>query len=272
MKMKKQKNEEEFVRILNCNPSRNQENDWLYENAEESGILAAPLQLPPSVDLREPWWSVGDQKATGSCVGWATADSVLRWHFVKAGKIASNQILSIRFIWMASKETDEFNSRPTTFIEGDGTSLKAALDIARKYGSVLVNLLPFQPILLSSLSTQSFYAIASNLKIASYFNLGVPAMPRTAIWKTWLAAKGPILTRLGVDQTWDNATQTNGNLDVYKPNTVRGGHAVAIVGYTNTNRFIVRNSWGTNWGDKGFAYASMQYSEKAFTESYGVQL
>jgi hypothetical protein len=121
------------------------------------------------------------------------------------------------------------------------------------------------------MSPQAFYALASQLKIASYFNLGVPVVPRMAIWKTWLATKGPILTRLGVDQTWDNATQTHGNLDVYMPNTIRGGHAVAIVGYTN-DRFIVRNSWGTTWGDKGYAYASLQYAQKAFTESYGVQL
>ncbi len=270
--MKKQKDAKEIERILNCDPSKNQENDWLIEHAEESGLLTAPLQLPANVDLREAWWSIGDQLSTGSCVGWAAADSVIRWHFVKAGRINNKQLLSIRFIWMASKETDEFTTHPTTFIERDGTSLKAALDIARKYGAVIINLLPFLPIALSNLSTQAFYATAANLKIASYFNLGIPMLPRLAIWKTWLATKGPILTRLGVDQTWDNATQTNGNLDIYKPDTVRGGHAVAIVGYTNTNRFIVRNSWGTGWGDKGFGYASQKYAEKAFTESYGVQL
>lgn len=271
--MKKQKEViVEYERILNCIPSRYQENDWLMTNAAECGLLEEPARLPPSVDLREAWWDIGNQLSTGSCVGWATADSVLRWHFVKAGKIAQNQHLSIRFIWMAAKEFDEFTTQPTTFIEGDGTSLKAALDIARKFGEVLINYLPFLPISLSGLSAQSFYALASRLKIASYFNLGVPVSPRVTVWKTWLATKGPILTRLGVDQTWDNAIQTHGNLDVYMPDTIRGGHAVAIVGYTKNNQFIVRNSWGTDWGDKGFAYASLQYAQQAFTESYGVQV
>jgi C1A family cysteine protease len=32
----------------------------------------------------------------------------------------------------------------------------------------------------------------------------------------------------------------------------------------------VRNSWGTDWGDKGFAYASLAYAQDAFTEAYGV--
>jgi len=32
-----------------------------------------------------------------------------------------------------------------------------------------------------------------------------------------------------------------------------GGHAMVIVGYTNKN-FIIRNSWGRNWGKNGYVY------------------
>ena len=88
-----------------------------------------------------------------------------------------------------------------------------------------------------------------------YFNLG----RRQSDWRLWLATKGPILTRLDVDATWDDARATQGLLDTYEPNTVRGGHAVAFVGYT-PDRFIVRNSWGTAWGDGGFGYASSDYA------------
>lgn len=43
------------------------------------------------------------------------------------------------------------------------------------------------------------------------------------------------------------------------PNTKRerllGGHAVLLVGYDKIKKvFIARNSWGTNWGDKGYFY------------------
>jgi C1A family cysteine protease len=76
-----------------------------------------------------------------------------------------------------------------------------------------------------------------------------------------------------VDATWDNATATHGKLDTFQPGTVRGGHAVAAVGYTADRRIIIRNSWGTSWGDKGFAYASEAYIAAAFfDESYGVTL
>lgn len=41
---------------------------------------------------------------------------------------------------------------------------------------------------------------------------------------------------------------------------VLGGHAVFCVGYDDSKRcFIVQNSWGTAWGDKGFCYMPYEY-------------
>ena len=252
-------------RILNCVPSQKTEDDWGFAQALQSETVAAPGPLPASVDLRALWWDIGDQMQTGSCVGWATADSLARWHLVKLARIAETDHLSVRYVWMAAKETDEFITRPTTFIEREGTSLKTALDVARKFGLVPESALPFGKAQLYTGDTKTFYALASQLRINAYFNLGTDQHA----WRTWLAKEGPILTRLDVDETWDNATSTGGNLDVYKPLTTRGGHAVALAGYT-ADRFIVRNSWGTPWGDQGYGYASIGYAQDAFTEAYGI--
>ena len=255
--------------ILNCVPSSKTDTDWELHNAQDAGLLTAPARaLPKSKDLREDtWWKVGDQGATGSCVGWASADSVIRWHLVQAGRLTKTERLSTRFQWMAAKETDQFVAQPTTFIESDGTSLKAALDVSRKWGSVRDSVLPFQSGKLYVGEVATFYAIATQLKIAAYFNLGADLKG----WRTWLAGSGPILTRLNVDSTWDSATDNKGKLTTYRPTTARGGHAVALVGYTGTG-FIVRNSWGTTWGDAGYAYATNAYAAKAFTEAYGIAI
>ncbi len=259
------KTRKQVKRILNCLLSSQTERDWPMAAARHADMLAAPAALPTTKDLRAKWWAINNQNSTGSCVGWATADSVIRWHMVKARRLAKDQLLSPRFVWMASKETDQWRTPPTTFIEAAGTSLKAALDVARKYGSVRDSVLPFDSGKLYPGDELAFYALAAQRKIASYFNLG----QNLDDWRFWLATQGPILTRLGVEQTWDNASATQGKLDIYRPDTVRGGHAVALVGYTR-ERFIVRNSWGTAWGDKGYAYASEGYAAAAFTEAYGV--
>jgi Papain family cysteine protease len=254
-------------RILNCEPSPKQEEDWTYDHAAEADVVDAAPPIPASKDLRAAWWTINDQGTTGSCVGWATADAVLRWHFVQAKKLPENLLLSPRFIWMAAKETDPNITRPTTFIEEEGTSLKTALDIARKFGVVTDQTLPFATGKLYPQDAKTFYAIAATRKILAYFNLDTDL----SRWRAWLATKGPILTRLDVDRTWDNASVTGGNLDTYQADKTRGGHAIALVGYT-PNRFIVRNSWGKTWGDRGYAYASLSYAQEAFTEAYGVSL
>lgn len=255
-------------RICNLVPSRGTENDWRFGDAVGAGALGAAAALPASIDLRQPWWKVGNQGKTGSCVGWASADGVVRYHMVAANKLAKNEQLSPRYVWMASKETDENTQRPETFIEEAGTSLKAAMDICRKYGIVTMTQLPFDiSTLMYKGPEKTFFAMAAQRRITSYFNLGKDLNQ----WKAWLAANGPILAGLSVDQTWDNAAATQGNLDVFFPDTVRGGHAVTVVGYTASGRFVIRNSWGTAWGDNGFGYASPAYITSGFFgESYGV--
>jgi hypothetical protein len=203
--------------ILNCKPSRNTERDWLLSAAVATGIHpAAAAAIPASKDLRDDtWWKIGNQGHTGSCVGWGSADGVLRWHFVKAGRLSKTEALSVRFVWMASKETDELTSRPTTFIEEDGTTLKGALDVARRFGVVSASVLPFEnapgkpelfisPVPNDPNPENTFYAFAAQRKIAGYFNLG----PGISNWRAWIANNGPILTRLDVDSTWDNASQS----------------------------------------------------------------
>ncbi len=171
---------------------------------------------------------------------------------------------------MAAKETDQYTTRPTSFVESDGTWLTAALGIAQKFGVVTDKVLPFKLGGGSQMYTGSantFYALAAQRRIASYFNLGRDLNA----WRHWLATKGPILTRLDVDNAFMQATATKGKLTSFTAGSGLGGHCVALVGYVN-GAFIVRNSWGTGWGDKGFAHAADTYAQPAFTEAFGVVL
>lgn len=253
-----------MTRILNCDQSVNPGEDWRIDEAFESGLIDEVGEIPDECDLREDWWDIRNQKRTGACVGFATADGVLRWHYVKKRWIENNEKIAPRFIWMANKETDEYNEYPTTFIEKAGTQTKSALGIARKYGAVVESILPMSGELYPE-SAQSFYIKAARLRITSYHNLDVNFNQ----WRFWLSQQGPILTRLVVDENFRRATKKSAHLKEYDDLLKYGGHAVAIVGYT-TDYFIVRNSWGTRWGDKGFAFVSEDYTKAAFTEAYGV--
>jgi Papain family cysteine protease len=256
--------------ICNVIPSKGTDKDWQLVDSIEAGSIGAPAALPKSVDLRASWWAINNQENTGSCVGWATADGVVRYHMVKAGRITQKQLLSPRHVWMASKETDTITTRPESFIEGAGTTLKAAVDVARKHGVALMDDLPFHiQTKMFTGNENTFYASCAQRKVAAYFNLH----RNLTSWKTWLAGGGPILAAFNVDSSWDNASANGGKIDTFHPDTVRGGHAICIVGYRADGRFIVRNSWGTSWGVNGFGYLHPDYIAAAFfDESYGVTL
>lgn len=252
-------------RILNCVPSLFTEDDWRIDTAAKSGLVDLGVTIPAQKDLREDWWTIRDQGATGACVGFSSADGVLRWHYVKSGLIHQDELTSPRFIWMANKETDAITEFPTTFVESAGTQTKSAMRIAHRYGCLLEKDLPMSGALWQD-TVVSLYSRASRLRIESFFNLG----NNLDDWRRWIATKGPILTRLSVDDAFMNAGSTaRSRLNRYDKDNPRGGHAVALVGYTE-DYFIVRNSWGTSWGHGGFAYATDEYASEAFTEGYGV--
>ena len=117
--------------------------------------------------------------------------------------------------------------------------------------------------------------IVTNAKAGeSWHNFGlasddVPLVNGKAVWDS------PFWNRIGelgshdVDATWDNVKTTNGNLDVYQPNTTRGDHAVTLVGYT-PDRFIVRNSWGTTkWGAKDSVTARCRMHSRRLRKHMG---
>ena len=251
----------ELAAIPAARRSRETENDY---GPEKAGLGEA--RLPDTVDLRQGWHTVSDQGHTASCVGWTVADSVLRRHLVKEGRLPTDQPLSARHVWMAAKETDQREEYPSTFLEQDGTSLKAGLDVVRKFGAVLEAELPWNG--LAGGAPQDFYRSAKSRRIMAYFNLGDDsATDRTvhfAEWRKWLAQSGPVAVLIALDRHINTA-----QLQTFDPDSVRGSHAAALFGY-GPDHFLLRSSWGPGWGDGGYARMSLDYAAQAVIESYVV--
>jgi len=78
--------------------------------------------------------------------------------------------------------------------------------------------------------------------------------------------KGPLVTTLNVYA--DFMTYSSG---VYQHvgNDILGGHAISIVGYDDTKRaWLIRNSWGEEWGEKGFAWVSWDDTSGVGSETW----
>lgn len=256
-------------RVFNCKRSRDTDKDWNCDHVKFEDTTAAAGDT--TVDLRTKEWTIRDQRRTGACVGFAVA-GVLRYYLAAyRGDHPMSNLLSTRFVWMASKETDQWTAQPTTFIESAGTFVKAALDVVRKYGCPLEEDVQMSGKLWSG-PRAALYLRASTRKIGSYVR-----MRNCDEVRRWLQTRGPLVTRLDVDSAF-RRVGSDGKLDTY---TREGpaGHAVAIVGWVklkddsdDQGRFIIRNSWGTSWGHDGFAYATEAYVKDSGmdVEAYGL--
>jgi hypothetical protein len=145
--------------------------------------------------------------------------------------------------WQPKKPIDSLPLLTTFSIEYEGTSPKAALVY---FAAVTDDVLSFsvadsadKPTLetLYRGTTQTFFALASKLKIASYLNLIPNQTPKLDTGKNWLASKGPILTASGVELLGITLQRPTGS-STYK-GRIRGGIALPF-GYTQ-DRFIIRN-------------------------------
>jgi C1A family cysteine protease len=80
--------------------------------------------------------------------------------------------------------------------------------------------------------------------------------------KNCLASGFPFTFGFSVYQSFETkeVAQT-GIVPLPQPNeTLLGGHCVVAVGYDDEKQlFKCRNSWGTDWGDKGYFYMPYQY-------------
>ena len=250
----------QLVAIPDARRSKQTGNDYGFAQANLGEVA-----LPDAVDLRRPWHPVRDQGETASCVGWAVADSCLRWQLVEAGRLDPGQRLSARYVWMSAKETDQREEYPSTFLEYDGTSLKAGLDVVRKWGVPLEEELAWEGGL-ATIPPEQFNRSARRRKIMAYFNL--QAGDRFVEWRKWLHQNGPVLVLIAQDT---NFRTCSGDLTTFAADTVNGSHAAALYGYTPES-FLLRSSWGTDWGDAGYARLGLDYAAQAVIESYGVMV
>ena len=254
------------------NNSKNTNNDYTVFDAYNAGLFTPikEILLPKDFTIKEyNSLSIHKQKdKDNSCVGYAIADMVYYLYLTKLDYRGEG--LSARFIWIASKETDEIKSHPTSFIQQAGTTLKAGLSICKKYGCVPNSIFPSEDDTLYKGTVEQFYAFASQYKISSYFNLKVDTPSRQIlIWKMWLTQNSSIVVRVNIDKNWIN--YKGEKLEYYNQYGLKRKHAVLIVGY-NEDGFIIRNSWDKDWGDNGYATVSYSYAVDAFDESYGAIL
>jgi hypothetical protein len=92
-----------------------------------------------------------------------------------------------------------------------------------------------------------------------------------------LAGGDAIWASFWVDRTsWKSSSvRNNGGAIPHYTDREDSGHAVALAGYRTLNgqrQFLVHNSWGTEWGDNGYAWLSEETVKLQLRNAYKVRI
>ncbi len=208
-------------------------------------------KLPPKVDLRSFMTDVEDQGQLSSCVANAVAGAYE--YLVKRHREDAAYDVSRLFIYYNARDAEGSAD------EDSGALIAAAIDSLREKGACSERTWPYEPGNVNESPSDEAYEEASSFLVED-----MQLVPTTLdAWKGALAEGYPIIFGISLFESFD-AHRKRGVVPMPSPQESsresHGGHAMLCVGYSDPDRvFIVRNSWGTSWGDKGYCYIPYDY-------------
>lgn len=221
------------------------------EPPDDARLFAATeMPLPKRVDLRRDLSPVKDQAGTRSCAAQASAGAYE--YLLKRLRGAAAPDVSRLFIYYNARLG--FGGELTDF----GASLRMVIAGLKGKGACAESVWPFVPGAVNQPPPPEAYAQAAGFVVD--IEERVPTDERA--WKEALARGYPIIFALNLFRSF-SAFQRKGLVPSPTPEDRQGtasGHAMLCVGYSDTDGvFIVRNSWGSAWGDGGYCYVPYKY-------------
>jgi C1A family cysteine protease len=200
--------------------------------------------LPGYVDLRSYACPViYDQGNLGSCTGQAIAGAV-EYDIIRQD--IPTFIPSRLFIYYNERALEG------TVNEDAGAEIRDGIKVIASQGVCHEKLWPYDISRYTERPDDVAYTDALNYTGLSYRRIDSRFLNNL---KSALAQGFPFVCGIAVYESFESSYVANTGI-VPMPHMNEqflGGHAVCCVGYRDsTQRFIMRNSWGTSWGDKGY--------------------
>jgi len=208
--------------LFNLTKSPVDPRDYMLES-----VYPEEVTLPEEWDLRPNMRPIRDQGEQGSCSA-QTVSAMKEWQ--EYADVAWQEYMSPQFV---------YNLRENQ--QSSGMYPRNTMDILYKIGIVPESAYPYMsntPIIDELLEKAGCYKIQGYAQINTVDSL-----------KKALFANGPCYIAFPVYNPQ--------KMEFWKPDylgqPILGGHAVCVAGYLK-DKFIIRNSWSAQWGDRGYTY------------------
>lgn len=222
-----------------------------YDNLEE--LVIENEEILEAVDLRNKMTRIENQGQIGSCVSNAVV-GLFEYQLNKNQPKESRAIdLSRLFVYYNSRALE---SNPP--IKDVGSTISLAIESLRKYGVCEEMNWPYSEESKNTEPSTQSYIKASDYKILQSF---VVKKELDSI-KKCLSSGFPIIFGAKISTTFGNNKFIQKIKKGEKEHLEHSRHSMLICGYKNIKDklwFIVRNSWGEDWCEKGYCYMSEDY-------------
>jgi C1A family cysteine protease len=227
-------------------PARKPGYGWVPDLPDRRDILygavrPVPAVLPATVDLRPACSPVEDQGQLGSCTANALAGAL---EFLEKKDQLPFTDLSRLFIYYDERVLEH------SVASDSGAQLRDGIKTLKKQGVCSEKKWPYVISKFAVKPTPACYQEALQHQITSYQRIVTLDQMRAC-----LAAGFPFVFGFTVYESFESQqVASTGVVNLPQPGErVLGGHAVVGVGYDDAQkRFLIRNSWGTGWGQQGY--------------------
>ena len=236
----------------------------------EQSYTSVYFCLPEFVDLSYWCSPVRNQEPLSSCTACSAIALVEYFQNKIYGEYTNASVL---FLY---KVTRKLMHR-----QGDvGASIRETMKAMVLFGIPPEEYWPYEPSKIDEEPSGFCYSYGQIYQTIKYFRLDTPGLPATHLLaqiKMTLVAGLPSMFGLTIySSIYEEANYKKGYIPIpHSKDNVQGGHAVVAIGYddskiigTSVGALLIRNSWGTNWGEQGYGWLPYDYILKGLTSDW----